>query len=90
MAGPSLEETRREFLLRLARGATLAAPVVITLRPDEAAAQGKGPPTAGGLSPSSTAVQDQPSGTEQLAPWEPAGSAKPAPWERPPPTSSGG
>ena len=100
MSSRSVDETRRDFLLRLARGASLAAPVVLTLRAEEARAQGKGSAAAqqaaaatsalGGLSPATTAVQSQPAGTEQLAPWDPAAATQPAPWERPPPTSSGG
>lgn len=91
MTGRSLEETRREFLLRLARGATLVAPVVATLRPDAAAAQDLLGSLTGSLSPlSTTSVQQQPTSSEQLAPWEPAGATQSPPWERPPPTASGG
>jgi hypothetical protein len=97
----SVDETRRDFLVRLARTALFVAPAVVSLDAAPLAAQGGGkgkatttstvgsltPTSAGALqAPSQQQIQTDPSGS--TLPWAP-GSGETAPWTVPPPTSTG-
>ena len=94
----SIDETRRQFLIRLARATVLVPPVVATLRPPPLDAQGQGRAlghakraAAGLLSPASLpAVQSSGSTTQEAAPWEPTAPSDSPPWSAPPPSSTGG
>lgn len=100
----SLDETRRDFLVRLAKGAAFVPPALFTVDVSRVAAQGggggKGGKTAtttssvvGTLTPTApAAVQQQlqiDMQSTQSVPWDP-GSAESPPWSAPPPTSTGG
>ena len=94
----SLDETRRDFLLRLARTAAFVAPVVATLDAAPVAAQGKASKTSaatssvvGSLTPTSSQAVEQQlriQSPDETVPWAP-GSGDAAPWTVPPPTSTG-
>jgi hypothetical protein len=94
----SLEETRRDFLVRLARTAGFVAPVVLSLDAAPLAAQGGGAGQGGGkgagqatvvgsLTPTSQSTQQQLE-SDPTVPWDPT-SGQAAPWSVPPPTSTG-
>jgi hypothetical protein len=100
----SVEETRRDFLVRLARTALFVAPAVVSLDASPLAAQGgttggKGKATTtstvGSLTPTSSGALQAPS--QQQMQTDPSGSTLPwapesgetAPWTVPPPTSTG-
>jgi len=97
----SVEETRRDFLVRLARTAAFVAPAMLTLDAAPLAAQGSstsaGQATVvGSLTPTSDGALMAPSQEQQLQtdpsgstlPWAPE-SGETAPWTVPPPTSTG-
>lgn len=90
----SVDETRRDFLKRLARAAAFVPPALVTLRPSEARAQKK----AGGSGvtpPGQSQTQgsfrlDPSQGNQQdPQPWNPGRSAGTPPWAEPPPTAGG-
>lgn len=97
----SLDETRREFLLRLARGAAFVPPTLLTLSVSRALGAQKGTgggkpnaaaPTSAATTGVSTAApvrafQVQPQ--EPGAPWDPGRPAGAPPWSKPPPTQAG-
>jgi hypothetical protein len=98
----SVEETRRDFLVRLARTAAFVAPAVLTLDAAPLAAQGGGGGKAGkaaatssssvvgSLTPTSlqAPLLETQLQSDETVPWDPA-SGETAPWTVPPPTSTG-
>lgn len=95
----SIDETRREFLVRLAHTAGFVAPVVLSLdaapvaaQSDTIAGQGKAvgqSSVVGSLTPTSNAPSSQQLlQSDPSVPWDP-GSGEVAPWSVPPPTSTG-
>ena len=92
----SLDETRRDFLVRLARTAGFVAPVVLSLDAAPLAAQGSGKgknattttSTVGSLTPTSLMATQQQIQSDPTVPWDPT-TGQAAPWSVPPPTSTG-
>lgn len=100
----SIDETRRDFLLRLAKTAAFVPPAMASfdVRPAEGqggpvAGVGGGPPTTGSLSPTAQTMPDadfrlNPDARTEpssTAPWTPSRPSQPPPWSRPPPTQTG-
>lgn len=96
----SVDETRREFLLRLARTSAFVPPALMTLEVGSALAQGKGSGATGapgqqqfgGLSPAArieSPVSSDQIRAEPAEPWDPGRATGSPPWSRPPPTQGG-
>lgn len=89
----SIDHTRREFLLRLAKASAFVPPTLVTLDVAQAMGQGKGkgrggqpsvPP--GQAAPQTTPLQVTPQAQPQSAPMTAPGPE--APWQKPPPGST--
>lgn len=100
----STGETRREFLLTLARAAAFVPPAMATLSVRPLLAQGGGGggktttsttttsgSTVGSLSPTAQVISNPEFDLQQQqqSPWSPQTPGQPPPWSRPPPTQTG-
>jgi len=101
---PHREETRRDFLLRLARTAPFVPPAMATLDVRPLLAQGgstsggktstSSSSTVGSLSPTAQTVsqptfQLESTSSTSSAPWDASGPTQVPPWSRPPPGTDG-
>lgn len=98
-----VDETRRDFLLRLARAGAFVPPALLTLEVGSALGQGKGSGATtapgqqqfGGLSPAAriespiTSDQIRADPAEPARPWDPGQATGSPPWSQPPPTQGG-
>lgn len=99
----SIDETRRDFLRRLAKTAAFVPPAMATFDVRPGSAQGKGTTQAQSVSQSATVgelsptAQVQPGADFRLdpnaqaspAPWTRSRPGEAPPWSRPPPTQTG-
>jgi len=103
MARPD-DQTRRDFLVRLARTTAFVPPLIATVGVGPLFAGGKGNSNAaahaaansavGSLSPTAQAVSNptfnvQPQSPSTAVPWAPGQASQPPPWASPPPTQTG-
>lgn len=102
MASPR-DETRRDFLLKLARTAAFVPPLMATWGVRPLAGQGGGgkktsttttssSSTVGSISPTAQVISNPTfdlQRQQQSAPWSPRLPGQPPPWSRPPPTQTG-